>query len=142
MYNIINVSTYTLDTSCFINYVLVLMLYVSEPDKDECSTDEGHVCDGECINVPGSYECRCTRPGFQQSYDKKSCVGEIKYNLLWYTIESFISHSSVVYQCQFVDICIIIWFLLHWRTAWPLVVTKARTPKTLDTSSLNYLFAR
>ncbi|XP_053373877.1 fibrillin-1-like isoform X2 [Mercenaria mercenaria] len=43
-------------------------------DLDECQSPGGHRCDGECINVPGTYECNCTREGFTVASDKTSCV--------------------------------------------------------------------
>jgi len=42
-------------------------------DMDEC--EHGGMCpNGVCINVDGSYNCRCN-PGFRQSPNQQICIG-------------------------------------------------------------------
>ena len=43
-------------------------------DADEC--EESNVCEGgQCINMPGTYVCRCSG-GVMPSLDHKSCIGK------------------------------------------------------------------
>jgi len=41
-------------------------------DIDECKL-ESRLCDGECVNTPGSYYCQCP-PSFALASDGKTCV--------------------------------------------------------------------
>ena len=42
-------------------------------DINECSANNGG-CERECLNTPGSYQCRC-ESGLVLENDKKSCRG-------------------------------------------------------------------
>ena len=50
-------------------------------DVDECLYQESSDCNGNCINIPGSYRCECDEPGFRTSDDNKTCIG-IYFRLL------------------------------------------------------------
>lgn len=41
-------------------------------DVDECTTGNGG-CDDECVNLDGSYICRCTQPGYYLQADEHDC---------------------------------------------------------------------
>lgn len=45
-------------------------------DVDECSSDSGLCQNGDCINLEGSYHCRCYT-GFEISKDGKDCIGRL-----------------------------------------------------------------
>lgn len=47
-------------------------------DVDECEEEEESGCDQICVNLPGSYECRCEE-GFRMV--NSSCVGEYDFSL-------------------------------------------------------------
>jgi len=58
-------------------YCIVLYL-----DIDECA-ENGRIClNGQCVNEPGSYKCRCS-PGFQLSPDGAFCLGKLVLRWLW-----------------------------------------------------------
>lgn len=39
--------------------------------------EEGMKCEGQCINLEGSFKCECTSPGLKLSWDGVSCSGEL-----------------------------------------------------------------
>ena len=43
-------------------------------DIDECATDNGG-CDQVCVNLPGSYECKCNA-GYLLAEDAHTCNGK------------------------------------------------------------------
>ena len=60
----------------FINHLLLLILDYLPPvctDMDECKHD-GMCPNGVCVNVDGSYICRCNT-GFRQSPNQQICIG-------------------------------------------------------------------
>ena len=44
-------------------------------DVDECETVSGICVNGDCVNLEGSFTCRC-RNGFRLSSSRDACIGE------------------------------------------------------------------
>ena len=54
-------------------------VYVS--DMNECK-EKGMCPNGQCINMDGSYKCRCNR-GYKQSPNQQICLGNV---LTWFNL--------------------------------------------------------
>ena len=66
------------DSSCIIPQGLHLQsLFFSLPDLDECATGS-HGCENECVNVIGSYQCRCPRGQFLDE-EGRMCSSEYSH---------------------------------------------------------------
>ena len=47
-------------------------------DVDECLTNGGKgPCQDSCENLPGTFKCRCTIPGYELDDDGVSCIGKM-----------------------------------------------------------------
>ena len=56
----------------FILSTSVLQHEISPTDIDECS--QGHNCEEQCVNTPGSFHCACADADFVIASDGQSCV--------------------------------------------------------------------
>ena len=54
-----------------------MILYFPFPDIDECLVRNGG-CQESCINMQGSFECRCMK-GYMLQSDGKSCSGVLAF---------------------------------------------------------------
>ena len=61
-----------LNAKDFFYLLTVSLVYMYVLDINECT--EGDHCSQACLNIPGSYMCRCY-DGFQLSNDNATCVG-------------------------------------------------------------------
>jgi hypothetical protein len=69
--------------------------FISLPDKDECSKDNGG-CQHECVNTMGSYTCQC-RNGFVLHENKHDCKeGMWKIIFSWQHLKSHTGWVNVV----------------------------------------------
>lgn len=51
-----------------------LYLFVT-PDVNECQLSDNLCKNGQCVNLPGTYQCTCDT-GYQATPDRQGCVGE------------------------------------------------------------------
>lgn len=66
-----------LRTKCNILYLYIYCLtrLLVLPDVNECQLSDNLCKHGQCINMPGTYQCSCDT-GYQATPDRQGCVGE------------------------------------------------------------------
>ena len=62
-----------IESICFI-HILILCTYCTYADVNEC-IDNNAGCDHTCVNIPGSYYCKCNS-GYELHMDKHNCTGD------------------------------------------------------------------
>lgn len=64
---------------CYLYYVFethnYLLSFVSGLDLNECQLSDNLCRNGQCVNMPGTYQCSCDT-GYQATPDRQGCVGE------------------------------------------------------------------
>ena len=63
---------------------------------DECREDSSLCSQGECLNVPGSFICKC-KPGFVMSTDGRFCTGKL-FKKIVYCLSLFDATAALFFQ--------------------------------------------
>lgn len=100
-------------------FTLIFALFLFSPDVDECVSNP--CINGDCVNTPGSYHCRC-HEGYQGTPTKQACIGvsdcAVKLYYCNKSLRCFCVHTVCITEVAWTHF---LWEAFEHSFVWPVV---------------------